>query len=112
MGRATVRKVFLLGLVVWIVGAVLVALTTRSGQAQSSSVYDAGLLLVGIGGVIELISWILALVASASLGRWGWFIVVLILGLIGGFIPIMVIYSFVGPTRRHMAPERPMATSG
>lgn len=112
MGRATVRKVFLVGLVVWVVGAVLVALSTRSGQVQNAGVYDAGLLLVGIGAVIELISWIVALVASASLGRWGWFIVVLVLGLIGGFIPIMVIYSFVGPTRRHTAPQRPMATTG
>jgi len=108
MNRATVRKVFVLGLVVWIVGAVTVALTTRSGQVSNTSVYDVGLLLNGMGAVITVLSWLMALVASAALGRWGWFIVTLILGLFG-VIPMMVIYSFFGPTRGwERAPQRPM----
>lgn len=109
MNRATVRKVFALGLVVWIVGAVLVALTTRTGQITSTSVYDVGLAMTGAGAVITFLSWIMALVASAALGRWGWFIVTLILGLIG-VIPMMIIYSFLGPSRgmESRAPRRPM----
>lgn len=100
MSRATVRKVFVSGLVVWIVGAVLLALSMRSGQGQGSAVYGAGLLLLGFGGLIEVISWIMALIASAMLGRWGWFAVLLILGLIGLLLIVMIIYSFVGPSQR------------
>lgn len=109
MSRATVRKVFLLGLVLGIVGAVIAALTMHGGQAQSSSVYAAGVALAGIGGLIVAISWILALISTAVLGRWGWFIVMLVLGLIGLMLIMMIIYSFVGPTARRN-PRPQMAT--
>lgn len=104
MSRATVRKVFLTGLVVWVVGAVLLLLS-NSGNAANGTVYSAGLLLAGIGAVIVVVSWIMALIASAILGRWGWFVVVLILGLIA--LPVvMIIYSLLGPsTRRVLRPR-------
>ncbi|HVH64112.1 MAG TPA: hypothetical protein VNA65_10990 [Candidatus Dormibacteraeota bacterium] len=100
MSRAVVRKVFVTGLVVWVVGAVLLALNVRSGQGQGATLAEAGLILVGIGGVIEVASWIMALISSAMLGRWGWFAVVLILGLIGLLLIVMIIYSLVGPSQR------------
>ena len=100
MSRATVRKVFVTGLVLWVVGAVLAALSARSGDSGSHTLYVAGLILVGFGGIIEVISWIMALISSAVLGRWGWFIVTLILGLIGLLLIIMIIYSLVGPSQR------------
>lgn len=100
MSRAVVRKVFVTGLVVWVVGAVLLALTMRGGQTSGNEVYSAGLILVGIGGVIEVVSWIMALISSAMLHRWGWFAVVLILGLIGLLLIVMIIYSLVGPSQR------------
>ena len=108
MSRATVRKVFVTGLVVWVVGGILVLLTMKGGQASNSSIYTAGLALLGIGGVIEVVSWIMAMISSIILGRWGWFIVLLILGLIGLLLIIMIIYSILGPTqprvRRELAP--------
>jgi hypothetical protein len=99
MSRATVRKVFVMGLVLWVVGAVLAALTMKGSQAPSSAVYSAGLALVAIGALIELVSWILALISVAILGRWGWFVALLILGVIGLLLIVMIIYSFVGPTQ-------------
>ncbi len=111
MSRATVRKVFVTGLVLWIVGAVLAALSTRSGQSASNSLYVAGLILVGFGGLIEIISWIMALVSSAVLGRWGWFVVTLILGLIGLLLVIMIIYSLIGPSQRRVVQRQAMAPS-
>lgn len=108
MSRAVVRKVFVSGLVLWVVGGIIALLTMKGSQAPASSVYAAGLALVGIGAVIEVISWIMALVSSAILGRWGWFIVLLILGLIGLLLVVMIVYSMIGPTqrrtRRSMAP--------
>ena len=109
MSRATVRKVFVMGLVLWVVGAVLAALTMKGSQAPSSAVYAAGLALVGVGALIELVSWILALISVAILGRWGWFIALLILGVIGLLLVVMIIYSFIGPAqartrRRELTP--------
>src|SRR5437588_6217086 len=97
MSRSTVRKVFVTGLVVWVVGGVLLLLNLKAGQGNAG--YQAGVLLVGIGALIEFVSWILALIASAMLGRWGWFAVTLILGLIGLLLVVMIVYSLVGPTR-------------
>ena len=97
-----VRKVFVSGLVVAVVGAVILALSVQEGIAQASHRYEAGLLLAGIGGVIMVVSWIMALAASALMGRWVWFAVVLILGLIGLLLPVMVVYSVIGPSRLRM----------
>lgn len=57
-----------------------------------------GVLLVGIGNLVALIAWIGALVRTARLGRWGWFVVLLIFNGVA-----MLIYIFAGPT----APARP-----
>ncbi len=100
MNRVIIRKVFVTGLVVAVVGAVILAVSTQEGAPMTSHRYEAGLLLAGIGGVITLVSWIMALAASALLGRWGWFGIVLILGLIGLVLPVMIVYSVLGPNRR------------
>ena len=110
MSRATVRKVFVTGLVLWVVGGVLAALSARSGQSASNALYVAGLVLVGFGGLIEVISWIMALVSTAVLGRWGWFAVTLILGVIGAVLLSMVIYSFFGPSQRRDRQRPAMAS--
>ncbi len=118
MGRATIRKVFVTGLVLLIAGGVIVLLSQRAGQSPNSPADQAGLLLSAFGGLIELISWILALIATAALGRWGWFVVVLVLGLIGLLLPVMIVYSVVGPSRRREnrvasrpSPDEPDATA-
>lgn len=107
MSRVSIRKVFVTGLVVAVAGAVVLALSIQEGAATTSHRYQAGLLLAAIGAAITILSWILALVGSAVLGRWGWFAVVLILGLIGLLLPVMIVYSVLGPTRRRV--ERPVA---
>ncbi len=107
MSRATVRKVFVTGLVVFVVGAVIAIVTTSGGPSPNGSLYTIGAWLMLFGGVIAFVSWILALISSAILGSWGWFIVTLILGLIGLLPVIMIIYSLVGPTQPRRA-LRPM----
>lgn len=111
MSRATVRKVFVTGLVLWVVGAVLAALSARSGQTAGNSLYVAGLVLVGFGGLIEVVSWIMALISTAVLGRWGWFVVTLILGIVGAVVVAMIIYSFLGPSQRRDRERPAMAPS-
>jgi len=106
MSRATVRKVFVTGLVVFVVGAVLMILTTAGGRSPNGTLYSIGVWLMGFGGVIAFVSWILALISSAVLGRWGWFVVTLILGLIGLLPVVMIIYSLIGPTQRRVLRPR------
>ena len=102
MSRATVRKVFVTGLVVFVVGAVLMLLTTSGGRSPNTTIYTIGVMLSAFGGIIAFVSWILALISSAVLGRWGWFVITLILGLIGLLPLIMIIYSLIGPTQRRV----------
>lgn len=104
MSRATVRKVFVTGLVVWVVGGVLFLISNSSAPAANDTLHNAGVMLAAIGGAIVFVSWILALISSAILGRWGWFAVLLILGLIGLLPVMMIIYSLVGPTQRRLRP--------
>jgi hypothetical protein len=98
--------VFVTGFVVSVVGVVLMLLSTSGGPAPNSQFYTVGELLGAFGGAIVFVSWILALVSSAILGRWGWFAVTLILGLIGLLPLVMIIYSLAGPTQRRAL--RPM----
>ena len=104
MSRATVRKVFVTGLVVFVVGAVLTILTGSGGHSPNGTLDTIGVMLIAFGGIIAFVSWILALISSAILGRWGWFVVTLILGIIGLLPLVMIIYSLVGPTRPRARP--------
>lgn len=106
MSRATVRKVFVTGLVVFVVGAVLTILASAGGRAPNQEIYAIGVWLGAIGGLIVVVSWVLALIASAILGRWGWFVVALILGIIGLLPLVMIVYSLIGPTQRRVLRPR------
>jgi hypothetical protein len=57
------------------------------------TLFFAGVAVAGIGSLLALIAWIGALIRTAQLGRWGWFICLLLLSGI-----TMLIYIFAGPT--------------
>jgi flagellar biosynthesis protein FliQ len=106
MSRATVRKVFVTGLVVFVVGVVITILTASGGRSPDATLNTIGVMLGAFGVLIVFVSWILALISAAVLGSWGWFIVTLILGLIGLLPLVMIVYSLLGPSRPRVA--RPM----
>jgi hypothetical protein len=60
-------------------------------------------ILIGIGvgilaGICSLIAWIGGLIKTAQIGRWGWFVVILL------FSPLAtLIYGIAGPETRAMA---------
>ena len=61
---------------------------------MNNSMFTAiGALLVALGNLLALVAWIGALVKTARLGRWGWFIFLLLFSAI-----TMLIYIFAGPT--------------
>lgn len=57
-----------------------------------------GSILEDIGYLLSFIAWILALVATARIGRWGWFILVLLLSWL--FMIPLILYGIIGPTAR------------
>lgn len=109
MHKSVSRNLYLLALVCAIVAAVLIVLgisgstvsTFQNGQYSVpavTSIGNPGLFVAGIGlsivgGILGLIAWIGALVRTAQLGRWGWFVCLIVLSGI-----TMLIYIFAGPT--------------
>lgn len=64
-----------------------------------------GILGLIVGGLCGLVAWILGLVKTAQIGRWGWFVAVLLLPALGSLI-----YGIAGPTERAGAVATPMQT--
>ncbi|BCL83037.1 hypothetical protein ccbrp13_55020 [Ktedonobacteria bacterium brp13] len=63
------------------------------GSKSGGALTVIGGLLVFIGGILVLIAWIGALIKTAKLGRWGWFVCLIIFSGI-----TLLIYIFWGPT--------------
>ncbi len=108
MERKTSRNLYLIGLVLEIVGIILFTVGTTAAIATSDAngtPSDAGtasfgilgliaILLLAVGGVLALVSWIGALVKTARLGQWLWFILLIVFSGI-----TMLVYIFAGPTK-------------
>lgn len=111
MKKSTSRNLFLLAILLYIVGIVLFVygasgsdFNNLSNLAASGRLFISadmsnplltaiGVLVVALGALLILISWIGALIRTAQLGRWGWFVCLLVLSGI-----TLLIYVFGGPT--------------
>ncbi len=110
MRKSVSRTLYLLAILCTIVAGVLVFLGLQgstvnaiqtgtysfSGTITSignPTLFYAGIAVAGIGGLLSLIAWIGALIRTAQLGRWGWFVCLIIFSGI-----TMLIYIFAGPT--------------
>lgn len=111
MKKSVSRVLYLLALLLVIGGSVLFYFGAGGGNMNTfnalvasghlfvaadmsdSRLTGSGALLVALGNLLAVVAWIGALVKTARLGRWGWFIFLLIFSAI-----TMLIYIFVGPT--------------
>ena len=90
MSKKTINRLFWPAVILFIVGIVLAVV----GAAQSSAILALiGVVAYLIGLVLYIISWIGSLVATAKLGRWGWFVCILLLSPIAELV-----YVFAGPS--------------
>jgi hypothetical protein len=117
MSKALSRTLYLIGLGVVIVGVILIvaglAGSTTSvdpvtGQTTVTSIGNPALFGISFvffigGGILSFVAYIGALIKTASLGRWGWFVCLL---LISGIT--MLIYIFAGPETRAVPQVAPM----
>lgn len=107
MRKKTIAIFFIIGLVVAVIGLVLYitgiasavnsATVNADGSVSGVSAGLVGTALLGfgimlVGALINLPAWIGALIATGKQGRWGWFVVVLILNGLGELI-----YLIAGP---------------
>jgi hypothetical protein len=108
MKRALVRNLTLSSIAVSILGFILLIAGIASGTPTTSTLADGtvsstvtdangaliglGGLLLGISGIVGFVAWIGALVKTAQISSWGWFVIVFLLGPIA-----LLIYSFIGP---------------
>ncbi|HEU5438282.1 MAG TPA: hypothetical protein VFU88_03245 [Ktedonobacterales bacterium] len=113
MSLSTTRKLYLsaiglaiIGVIVFFVGAAgaTTSVDPTTGLTQVSGGNPAlalvATLVFIVAGIVSFIAWIGALIATAKMGRWGWFVLILVLSGIG-----MLAYVIAGP----QAPAQAMA---
>lgn len=114
MERKTSRNLYLGGIVLAIIATILIvvasviaaanATTGPDGQSQVPDSITTVLAILTIaaaaiyviGAILAIVAWIGALIKTARLGEWVWFILLLILG---GTGIMMLVYIFAGPTQ-------------
>ena len=90
MRKRTIAWLFIIGIILASAGSGV----NRTGMNSATmSVILTGVIISGIGAILGLISWIGALVATGRQGRWGWFVLVLLLFGLGELI-----YLLAGPS--------------
>jgi len=108
MERKTSRNLYLIFILLDIVGIILFTIGTGAAISTANSegtVSAAGgssfsilglisILLLIVGSVFALIAWIGALIKTAKLGQWVWFILLIVFSGI-----TMLVYIFAGPTQ-------------
>ncbi|HEV2579359.1 MAG TPA: hypothetical protein VGT44_00790 [Ktedonobacteraceae bacterium] len=112
MRKALSRTLYLIGLVICIVGGILLGVSfagsttgidPNTGATTITSIgnpalFGIGIFLLVIGGILGFIAYVGALIKTAMLGRWGWFVCLLVISGI-----TMLVYIFAGPETRPAA---------
>ena len=108
MPRLLSRILYLLSFFVALVASVVVYFSLRMAPATNATTFTArnvillAGILIGVAIILALAAWIGALIKTARLARWSWFIVLLLISWLA--IP-MLIYIFVGPQTRAGQPQ-------
>ena len=112
MSKSLSRTLYLIAIVGFIIGLVIAGVgasqtTTAADGTTTLTGTGATLALVGlalyvIAGILAFVAWIGALIKTAQLQRWGWFVCLIIFSGI-----TMLIYIFAGPeTAPNQVPAR------
>lgn len=92
MNKRNITILAAAAIVLAIVG-IVVAAATHSGSGSL-----LGSIFFFLAGICSIVAWIMAIIKTASIGRWGWLIVVIIFGTVG-----TLIYGLAGPEHRKSA---------
>jgi hypothetical protein len=100
----------------WVVALIALAIVYMTGHWASATTSFSPLAAIAwgvamIAGLVMLVAWIGALIRLGQWHRWGWFVAMLILQLVGLGIIGMVAYAVAGPPEE-MVVTRPTVTGG
>jgi hypothetical protein len=98
MSKRTIQLVAAAAVGALILGILPVMIVTAAHLNLSSTVFGGTLVLFLLGCVLGAAAWLMGLMATARLGRWDWFIAVLVLGPLGALI-----YGVAGPAEQATA---------
>ena len=115
MRRSLVRIFYLSGLAVAVVGVALLLLSLANGVTTTTNAYGGttttpnntalfvvGIVIICLGSLAVTVAWIGALIRTAQLGEWVWFVLLLVLQGI-----TLLVYVIAGPDQlRQTAPIR------
>jgi len=111
--KRTVLLLWLVGFVIALIGSAMLGPSIYAAANNcSTTVYGTqncslpisspltgigllGAVIILIGIVVSVVDWILALIRSASMGSWVWFVVVLLFGSLA-----TLVYALFGPSDR------------
>jgi uncharacterized membrane protein len=110
MTRSTLTRIWIVGLLLIglagalaLIGAALVASTGRPAGGPFAFAIAA----LAVGGLVQLVAWVMAMLATARIQRWGWFASLLVLGMFGLEFFVMLAYVLWGPDERAPAATLP-----
>ena len=105
MRRSLVRIFYLSGLAVAVVGVVILLLSLANGVTTTTNAYGVttttpnntalfvvGIVIISLGSLAVTVAWIGALIRTAQLGEWTWFVLLLVLQGI-----TLLVYVIAGP---------------
>lgn len=78
-----------LSLILYIVGVLLLIAAAKIPFLYGSSAAPLAVILAVVGGIVFAVAWIGALVRTARLGRWGWFVLLLLFSVISVLIYLL-----------------------
>ena len=97
--------------VIYVFALIALVMSARSAGVQGSSSASpalvVGYLVLGIAGIVMLVTWIGALVKLGMEREWGWFVGILLLHVTGLGIIGMVAYAVAGPEDEDLVVTRP-----
>jgi hypothetical protein len=125
MRRSLVRIFYLSGLAAAAVGVVILLLSLANGVTTTTNAYGGttttpnnialfavGIVIICLGSLAVTVAWIGALIRTAQLGEWTWFVLLLVLQGI-----TLLVYVIAGPDQLrqtapiyHNAPPPPTAS--
>ena len=111
MSKRTTTRWYIGAWVIYVTVFVALLMSARSAGATGSTAPSAGMVagyvVLGVTGIVMLVTWIGALIKLAKERAWGWVVALVLLHLFGLGIVGMVAYAVGGPEDEDLVVTRP-----
>lgn len=87
-----------LSLILYIVGVLLLIAAAKIPFLYGGTAAPLAVILAVVGGIVFAVAWIGALIRTVQLGRWGWFVLLLLFSVVS-----LLVYLLWGSTPEKVA---------